>query len=97
MLSNNSAAHVTRWSILVPARCRVKVALRHTYVVLLRMRFATPSVNLDHGRAWHSITCQMIYHPGASLSEQWITAVFVTVCCSMSMVSNTLCSHFFGR
>jgi len=48
---------------------------------------------------------------GASLSEQciadwmsclmahkpWITAEFVTVCCSMSMVSNTSCSHFFGQ
>ena len=51
---------------------------------------------------WNNITSQMIYHPWASLSEQWmhcwfnvmahkpwITAVFVTVRCSMSMVSNT--------
>ena len=30
----------------VPARCRVKVTLRHTCVVL-RMLYAKPSVNLD--------------------------------------------------
>ena len=45
-------------------------------------------------------TSKMIYHWGASLSEHalahkpWITAGFVTVGCSMSMVSKTLCNHF---
>ena len=29
--------------------------------------------------------------------KPWITAKFVTVCCSMSMVSNTSCSNFFGQ
>jgi len=29
--------------------------------------------------------------------KPWITAGFVTVCYSMSMVSKTLCSHFFGQ
>ena len=54
-----------------------------------------------------SVTSNMISHRGASLSEHvlliesfvmahksWITAGFVTVCCSMSMVSKTSCSHF---
>ena len=52
--------------------------------------------------ALRHLTSQMIYHPGASPNEQWmhcwfnvmthkpwITAVFVTVCCFISMVSNT--------
>ena len=54
-------------------------------------------------------TSQMIYHRGGEperamhcwfnvmAQKPWITAEFVTVCCSMSMVSNTLCSHFFGQ
>ena len=54
-------------------------------------------------------TSQMIYHLGGEperamdcwlnvmAHRPWITAEFVTVCCSMSVVSNTLCSHFFGQ
>ena len=52
------------------------------------------------------ITSQMIYRGGeperalhcwfnVMAHKPWITAEFVTVCCSMSMVSNTLSSHFF--
>ena len=29
--------------------------------------------------------------------KPWITAEFVTVCSSLSVVSNTSCSHFFGQ
>ena len=55
------------------------------------------------------LTSQMIYHCGGEperamhcwfnvmAHKPWITAEFVTVCCSMSVVSNTLCSHFFGQ
>jgi len=51
----------------------------------------------------------MIYHRGGEpergmhcwfnvmAHKPWITAEFVTLCWSMSMVSNTLCSHFFGQ
>ena len=48
-------------------------------------------------------TSKMIYHRGASLSENallfkpQITAGFVTVCCFMTMVSKTSCSHFSGK
>ena len=55
-------------------------------------------------------TSQMIYHRGGEperamhcwfnvmAHNPWITAEFVTACCSMSVVSNyTLCSHFFGQ
>ena len=56
-----------------------------------------------------SITSQMIYHRGgepeqaihcwfnAMAHKPWITAEFVTVCSSMSVVSNTSCSHFFDQ
>ena len=47
------------------------------------------------GQAWVSmhllIWCFVMAH------KLWITAGFVTVCCSMSMVSKTLCSHFSGQ
>ena len=54
-------------------------------------------------------TSEMIYHRGGEperalhcwfnvmAHKPWITAGFATVCCSMSVVSNTLCSHFFGQ
>ena len=52
------------------------------------------------------ITSQMIYHRGGEPEREmhcWFNvmahkpAEFATVCCSMSVVSNTLCSHFFGQ
>ena len=53
------------------------------------------------------LTSKIIYHRGGGgllhNSEQyladlsWITAKFVTDCCSMSMVSKTLYSHFFSQ
>ena len=53
------------------------------------------------------VTSQMIYHRGGEpertmhcvmAHKPWITAEFVTVCCSgMSVVSNTSCSHFLGQ
>jgi len=51
----------------------------------------------------------MIYHRGGEpewamhcwfnvmVHKPWIMAEFVTVCCSMSMVSKTSCSHFFSQ
>ena len=55
-------------------------------------------------------TSKMIYHRGAEperaciadsmfchAHKPWITAGFVTVCCSMSMVSKTLYSHFSSQ
>ena len=53
-------------------------------------------------------TSQTIYYQGGDPEQAihwwlnvmtlnpWITAKFVTVCCSMNVVSKTLCSHFFG-
>ena len=44
------------------------------------------------GRAWASmIWCFVMAH------KPQITAGFVTVCCSMSMISTTLCSHFSSQ
>ena len=49
---------------------------------------------------------QMIYHRGGEperamhccmAHKPWITAEFVIVCCSTSVVSKTFCSHFFGQ
>ena len=60
-----------------------------------------------HFRRFHC--SQMIYHRGGEpewamhcwinvmAHKPWTTAAFDTVCCSMSVVSNTLCSHFFGQ
>ena len=51
----------------------------------------------------------MIYHRGGEpeqtmhcwfnvvVHKPWIKAEFVTVCCSVSVVSKTSCSHFFGQ
>ena len=55
------------------------------------------------------VTSQMIYHRGGEperamhcwfnvmAHKPWIKAEFITVCCSMSVVSNTSCSHFFAQ
>ena len=57
----------------------------------------------------YTVTSQMTYHRGGEPEQAmhcsfnvmahkpWITAEFVTVCCSMSLVSNTSCTHFFGQ
>ena len=44
------------------------------------------------GRARVSMHCCFVM-----ANKPWITAGFVTVCCSMDMVSKTSCSHFFGQ
>ena len=67
------------------------------------------AVTLVWGSLRLAPTSEMIYHRGGEperamhcwfnvmAHKPWITAGFATVCCSMSVVSNTLCSHFFGQ
>ena len=51
------------------------------------------------GQAWVSMHCWFnVFFFSWHINQWWITEGFVTVCCSndmMSMVSKTLCSHFY--
>ena len=90
-------AHHTYFKYLCVSFATYPSYKSNTYSNFLALWFDVVSLHLFF---WSYNTSQMIYHPGASLSKQWmhcwfnvmahkpwITAVFVTVCCSMSMHS----------